>query len=239
MDRKNGNINNTNNREVSADQSIAEINPALLPILIAKNPVTDIDEKTVDFKYYNSFNFSKLASSFKNGKITLGVTSTNKGEGKTLVASNMAVSLASGYQQKTLLVDMNFNHPSLHTVFNTELTPGVAEAIIHKKIGVLPTGIRDLYLLTAGDCKELKPGIEHTLILRQILYTLKNKFDFVIIDMSSILPVKDFPVHFINEIDGLITVIDNKSTKKGDFKKIFKHIEETQFVGYIFNRYQK
>ncbi len=218
---------------------ITKADTTLLPVKITPDVVTSVDHKIIDAKYYNSFNFSKLADAFSNGKITLGITSATRGEGKTLVAANMAVSLASGYRQRTLLVDMNFSRPQVHKVFGTTLSPGMAEAISLEKIRVLPSGINNLFLMTAGDSQSLTPGIEHTLTLRQILYTLKNKFDFVIIDMNSILPIKDFPIHFINEIDGLISVIDRKNTKKGEFQKIFDHLDESHFIGYIYNRVDK
>ncbi len=218
---------------------ITKAETTLLPVKVVPDGATSVNRKIIDSKYYNSFNFSKLAEAFSNGKITLGITSATRGEGKTLVAANMAVSLASGYRQKTLLVDMNFSRPQVHNVFGTTLSPGMAEAISMEKIRVLPSGIDNLYLMTAGDIERLTPGIEHTLVLRQILYTLKNKFDFVIIDMNSILPIKNFPIHFINEIDGLINVIDRKNTKKGDFEKVFNHLKESQFVGYVYNRVDK
>lgn len=223
---------------VLMDDNISVEDTARLPVHISPGSVTSIDRKIIDQKYYNSFNFSKLAPLFGNSKMTIGVTSANRNDGKTLVAANMAVSLASGYKQKTLLVDMNFKNPNLHSIFGTQLTPGMAEAIYFQKIRVIPTSVSNLYLMTSGDSNKLTPGIEHTLIIRQILFALKNSFDFVIIDMGSILPITDFPVHFINEIDGLISVIDSQRTKKGEFKKIFKHLDKSQFIGYVFNRFE-
>ena len=210
----------------------------LMPVYVSKEKLTTVDPKTVALKYYNSFNFSKLAVTFDNTKMTIGITSANRNDGKTLVAANMAVSLASGYNQKTLLVDMNFRHPKLHKVFGTNQCPGMAEAIAFKKVRVVPTGVNNLFLMTAGDSKRA-PGIEQTLLLRQILSSLRNKFDFVIIDMGSIYPIEDFPIHFINEIDGLIGVIDSRKTKKADFKRMFKHLDESQFIAYVFNRVEK
>ena len=208
-----------------------------LPVHVSPQKLTTIDGKVIAMKYYNSFNFSKLASTFKD-KMTIGITSTNRNDGKTLVAANMAVSLATGYKQKTLLVDMNFKNPKLHTIFGTNQYPGMAEALAYKKVRVVPTSVNNLYLMTAGDSK-LNPGIEQTLLLRQILSALRDEFDFVIIDMGSIYPIEDFPVHFINEIDGLIGVIDSKKTKKVDFKRIFKHLDESQFIAYVFNKVHK
>ncbi len=209
-----------------------------LPVHVSTEVLTAVDPKTIAKKYYNSFNFSKLAETFSKDKMTIGITSANRNDGKTLVAANMAVSLASGYKQKTLIADMNFRHPSLHEIFGTNQKPGMAEAIAYKEARVVPTSINNLFLMTAGDGK-LSPGIEQTLVLRQLLSVLRNEFDFVILDMGSIYPIEDFPAHFINEIDGLIGVIDSRKTKKEDFKKIFKHLDESQFIAYVFNRVNK
>lgn len=224
-------------RTVRPEDSLTRFDDANhLPVLISSDATTRIDRRTIDAKYYNSFNFSKLAASFGDDRMTIGITSANRGDGKTLVASNIAVSLATGYKQKTLLIDMNFEHPGLHHVFGSEQSPGMAEAIAFQKIPVVPSGIDHLYLMTSGDSKSHTPGIEHTLLFRQILMTLKSKFDFIIIDMPSILPIKGFPVHFINEIDGLISVVDTTRTKKSAFGRIFKYIDESRFIGYVFNK---
>jgi len=245
-----GQENNTS--EIGEDKNTSEVNqdnysyefgqnkivirePAF-PVLYLPERESKIDEKCISKKYYNSFNFSKLASTFKDSKMTIGVTSASRRDGKTLVAANMAVSLASGYNQKTVLVDMSFGNPDLHRVFGKDLTPGLSDAIASEEIRVLPSGIKNLFVMTAGSSKDLTPGIEHTLILRQILFALKSKFDFVIIDMGPIIPISRFPIHFINEIDGLIGVIDSQKTKRKEFNKIFKHVDESQFIGYVFNR---
>jgi Mrp family chromosome partitioning ATPase len=208
----------------------------LLPVCISKDALVRLDEKTVSWKHFNSFNFSKLSAAFGKVNISIGITSANRGEGKTLVASNMAVSLTRGYQRRTVIVDMNFNNPTLHKIFGADQYPGVAEAIKYNNIRVTPTAIQNLFIMTAGDCKGFKPGIEHTLVLREILTALKEEFDFVIVDLSAILPVHNFPAHFVNEIDGLIHVVNAQSTKKGDLNKVFKHLDERRFLGYIFNK---
>ena len=225
------------NIEVYGNDRIA-ISKGLLPIHVSAESLTTMDHKIVAKKYYNSFNFSKLADTLDNTKMTIGITSANRSDGKTIVAANMAVSLASGYKQKTVLVDMNFRHPKLHEIFGATLYPGMTEAIASKNVRVVPTSVENLYLMTAGDSKQA-PGIEQTLPLRQVLSSLRYKFDFVIIDMGSIYPIEDFPIHFINEIDGLIGVIDSKKTKKADFRKIFKNLDESHFIAYVFNRVDK
>ncbi len=210
-------------------------NPSLVPMVISDGKLNEIDTTVVSRKFYNKFNFSKLSA--RNGNLALGITSANKQEGKTLVAANMAVSLARAYRQRTVLVDLNFGNPQLHKIFGAGLKPGLAEAMRKRMMRVIPTLVDDLYLLPAGDILHYSPGIEDTITLREILYTLKNEFDFIIADMSSIFPIGEFPLHFVNEVDGLINVIDAKNTKKDELEKIYKHIDERRFIGYVFNRF--
>ena len=207
----------------------------LLPVKVSNSVVAIPEDGVIKSQHINSFNFLKLSSSFDLSKKTLGITSVNAGDGKTKTAANMATSLAMGYQRKTLLIDFNFLNPSLHKVFDTKQEPGLADTLQEKSIRISPTAVKNLFLMTAGNCSEINPGIKHTLILRHILKSLKDVFEFIVIDMPSILPLKEFPIHFINEIDGLINVIDAKRTKKTDYDKALKYIDENRFLGYIFN----
>src|ERR1041385_5501075 len=71
---------------------------------IAVNPARGktVDDAVVKFKYYNSFNYSLLNREHENVNLTVGITSPKPGEGKTLVACNLAVSLALGSQKETV-----------------------------------------------------------------------------------------------------------------------------------------
>lgn len=212
---------------------------SLVQMSISKQQLRTVDPNYVREIFYNNFNFSKLANRNANLKLALGITSANKQEGKTLVAANMAVSLARAYRQRTVLVDLNFKRPQLHKVFGARIKPGLVEAMQHNKLCVNPTKIKNLYLLTAGDIYSYSPGIQDTIALREVLFTLKNEFDFIIVDMCSIFPIEEFPIHFINEVDGLLTVIDAQNTKKNHLKNIYKHIDERRFLGYIFNKFSE
>lgn len=211
---------------------------SLVQISVSKQQLRSVDPQYIQERFYNNFNFSKLANRNSSPKLALGVTSANKQEGKTLVAANMAVSLARAYRQRTVLVDLNFENPTLHKIFGGRIKPGMVEAMQHNKLCVSPTQIKNLYLLTAGDVFSYKPGIQDTIALREVLFTLKNEFDFIIVDMSSVFPLENFPIHFINEVDGLLTVIDAQNTKKKELENIYKHIDERRFLGYIFNKFE-
>lgn len=245
MDESKSNITPSKSEEIELVEDIfnkSSIEPSftfdasLLPVTISDDRLEYVDTQIVSPKYYNNFNFAKLSKKYNDLNIVLGITSANKGEGKTLVASNMAVSLAKGYHQRTVLVDLNFKNPQLHNIFGSPVGPGLVEALENRILRINSTSIDNLFLLSAGANASYQPGIKDTLALREILYTLKCEFDFIIVDMSAVFPFEEFPIHFINEIDGLVTVVDTQHTRREHLKKIYNHIDENRFVGYIFNK---
>ena len=87
-------------------------------IILKPEIASDINEGFIDFQFYNCFNYSLLSADGKSVNLTLGITSANPGEGKTLVACNLAVSLAMGYGKETVLVDLNLEEPRIHDICN-------------------------------------------------------------------------------------------------------------------------
>ncbi len=125
---------------------------------------------------------------------TIMVTSAVGGEGKTTLASNLAMSLARA-GRRTLLVDCDLRRPSAHQLFEQTLQPGFSEVALREV--ELPDALRptttdpNLFLLPAGHwdrevIQELaKSGITG------IFEKLREEFDFVIVDSHPVLPATD------------------------------------------------
>ena len=207
-----------------------------LPMSISLKKADSVDTRVISSKYFNSFNFFNLPSAFQQSKVAFGIISANKGEGKTLVASNMAVALARAYKQKTVIVDLNFKSPQLHNIFGVHKGPGIVDAILDDKLTVAQTEFEHLYLLPIGGDERYTPNIDDGSVLHNIISTLKTEFDFIIVDMFPIFPTKNSPIIFANVLDGLIGVIDTQKTKKEEINRIYRHVNEDQMAGYIFNK---
>lgn len=217
-------------------KSIWKPDHSLMPIRIDEKRSTYIDSSVVHQKYYNNFNYSKLPQEYKKLNLTLGVTSARSGEGKTHIAANLATSFAVGYQKNTVLIDLNIKNPSIHKIFDIDPNPGLSEALKNKEIRLVQSLHDHLYLLPIGDVNDYSLGLSDILAIRDMICTLEEQFDFVVVDMSPILPITDFPVLFANEVDGLLTVIDTTRTKHSDINEIFRHINKDQVTGFIFNK---
>jgi len=212
-----------------------QLRKAVKKIVVSPTQGNFIDDKVIQKKFYNSFNYSMFPDEQKYD-MTIGVTSSKKGEGKTLIAANLAVSLALANQKKTVLVDLDFKNPDLHKIFGTDLKPGLIESMKNGSVYLTQTKIDQLYLLSAGNNDEMSIDLDNILSIRKILDSLKSEFEIIILDMTSIYPVEDFPAVFVNEIDGLLVVIDTKKTKFDDVDRVFKHITRDQTMGFVFNR---
>lgn len=215
-----------------------------------------VDERIIKYRYFNSFNFSVLGAAGKNLNLTMGITSAKRGEGKTLVACNLAVSLALGLQKKTVLVDLNFAKPRLHDVFGVENGPGLAEGFTNGSIHVSRTSIEHLFVLSAGvlplfhdpaassvnpDGSVMRGSAKPLLSLdqlssfRDVIYSLEQEFEFIIVDMPPV-GADEIPVLFTNQLNGLLIVVDQGRTRKEDLDSMFQKINEGQVLGFVFNR---
>ena len=219
-----------------SNKSIWKPDQSLMPIVVSETRSNFIDPKVVHQKYYNSFNYSKLPQEYKKMNLSLGVTSARSGEGKTHIAANLATSFAVGYKKKTVLVDLNIKNPSIHKIFDIDPNPGLTHTLKNREIQLTQSMHDQLYLLPIGDVNDYSLGLSDILAIRDLICTLEEQFDFIVVDMSPILPITEFPVLFANEVDGLITVVDSKTTKQSDMKEIFRHINEDQITGFVFNR---
>lgn len=221
------------------------------PVTISPFKTRRVDPETVAFKYYDSFNYSVLTNEYKNIRLTLGVTSANPGEGKTLVASNLAVSLALAHEKKTVLVDLNVRCPRIDAVFGTPQGPGLVEALRGDEITVWPTQIEYLSVLPVGGGHTVSarkpaspfkkpqgaPAVRLSQLseFRDVLYSLEQEFEFIIVDVPAING-RDFPILYAGQLEGLIVVIDSLRTKKSDLERMFRVVNEKQVLGFVFNR---
>ncbi len=121
------------------------------------------------------------------------VTSAMSGEGKTWLATQLAMGLARA-QRRTVLVDFDLRQPALDGALGLPLGPGVCEALRGEgEIAqmVQPTDTEFFSVVTAGSWnRQVLPALANGSVA-PLLDQLRENFDFVIIDSSPLLPVVD------------------------------------------------
>ena len=130
----------------------------------------------------------------KGGKV-VGMVSALPGEGKTTVAASLADFLArSG--NRTLLVDADLRNPSLSRMLGYADAPGLLDVVANQ------TPFDDLVITDSKhkfdflpSATRIKPSNSSDILsspaMKQLLKSVKSKYDYVLIDLPPILPVVD------------------------------------------------
>jgi capsular exopolysaccharide synthesis family protein len=126
-------------------------------------------------------------------KKKLLITSSIAGEGKSFIASNLALSLAmSG--KKVVLIDADLRSPKTSSIFSLEEEPGLAEYLEGKvKLNsiIKDGGVKNLHVIPAGSSTVNATELLINGNLNEFFTYLEQLFDYVLIDTSPVDPVTD------------------------------------------------
>ena len=116
--------------------------------------------------------------------VVLAVSSPSAGDGKSLVASNLALAFASS-GSRTLLVDGDVRRGGLHTTFEVPVTPGLVEYLA-STAGlddiVKATPAENLFVIPRGARQKRAPELLVSDLMAALILAMRRQFDVVIID---------------------------------------------------------
>jgi polysaccharide biosynthesis transport protein len=116
--------------------------------------------------------------------LVCGITSPEQADGKSLVASNLALAFAeAGY--KTLLIDADTRRGALHEVFSLQRRPGLIEVLsgeVPRSDVLHATSQERLTLLPCGGRRTTNPELVASAALPRLLGELVQEFSVIIVD---------------------------------------------------------
>ncbi len=131
----------------------------------------------------------RLADDLRHIRV-LAVTSASSHEGKTSVASQLAISISHATKEKTLLVDGDMRSPDVHRVFGLHTEPGLEDVLCGDcdlAEAIVTEWSENLHVLPAG-----KLGVNpHRLLAngtaRRLFAELTQQYRYVIVDTPPVL----------------------------------------------------
>ena len=121
------------------------------------------------------------------------VTSSVPGEGKTTVASCLATS-QSAAGRRTVLIDADTRRPSCHELFGIARQPGLVDVLTGTATVddvLVENESAGLFILPAGSPSPNAPNLLESEKMQQLLETLNERFDFIVIDSPPVLATTD------------------------------------------------
>lgn len=139
---------------------------------------------------------TNLQFMLENGKKVVLVTSTISGEGKSFVSSNLAISL-SLLGKKVVIVGLDIRKPGLNKVFNIpKREVGITQYLANPEKNLMdlvqPSDVsKNLFILPGGTVPPNPTELLARDGLDKAIETLKQNFDYVIMDTAPVGMVTD------------------------------------------------
>src|SRR5262249_44811582 len=136
------------------------------------------------------------------------ITSAGTGEGKSTTAANLAICLAQA-DRSVLLVDADLRRPVLHTMFRQPSTPGLSSYLAGDAPSdavVIKTSTPNLSLVPCGPTPPNPSELLGSRRMNELLQTMSERFDMVILDTPPVLAVSDACV-LVPAVDGVLLVV--------------------------------
>jgi capsular exopolysaccharide synthesis family protein len=207
-----------------------------LPII---HEVSAQNRSIIQEQIFNLRTNLKFVLAEQNGAATVMITSSVSGEGKTFISAHLANALTVG-GKKVVLVEMDLRKPKLSRSIGQDNTIGLTNYIIGNKtaeeiIKKIPDK-EGLYLVSSGPIPPNPVELIEGKRMTELLVLLKERFDYIIIDISPIGIVSDAK-SISPYVDCTLFVVRYNFTLKSRLVAVAENLNEVfrKKKGIIFN----
>jgi receptor protein-tyrosine kinase len=165
------------------------------------------------------------------------VSSAVPAEGKTFVATNLAISMAKS-GRSVLLIDSDMRNPNVAALLGLENSVGVMTVLLGRSTleQAIQEHVSGVSFLGTGPQPPNPAEVLDTQAMRDLLATVRAEYDAVIIDAPPILPVADSAI-LATEVDGTLLLAHHGSTSREQLRQAVARITSVggRLIGTILN----
>lgn len=171
-------------------------------------------------------------------KQTIVVTSSVPDEGKTFVATNLAIAIAKG-GRSVLLLDADLRNPGAAQLLGLENSVGLVSVLLGR--ATLEQAIQPhasgLSFLGTGPRPPNPAEVLDAQVMRDLLSDVRRAFDVVILDAPPLLPVADAAI-LLTEVDGALLLVRHGTTHRDHLTRAVTRVEAVggKLLGTVVNR---
>ena len=186
---------------------------------------------------------------------TIAITSASPQEGKTVVALNLAVTMAQA-GMKTLLVGSDLRKPSLARILGIEAGPGLSDVLLGNcqwretvrtitdllmgEMGldevIMTPGLDNLHFVTAGAIPPNPAELIESEHFDRFVEETKSEYDMIIFDTAPILSAVD-AIFIGTKVDGMLLLYRVGAVSRGLLRRAMSQLEQvkSRVIGAVLN----
>lgn len=230
------------------ESELALKNLGKIPLIKTKNKlIIENEKKSLLISFRNLRSNIQFINVNNKEKNTILVTSSRKSEGKTTIASNLAISFAET-GKKVVLIDTNMNSGNIDKMFNLPNDLGLSNYLsgidengveINERINkfIKDTTIKNLNIITSGT---IPPNSSELLAMpkfEEMLKDLSVFYNIIILDGSQVLNATDALI-LARLANSTLIVSNYKKTKKDELWHTKRDIQNVggRIIGIVINK---
>ena len=202
-----------------------------------------LDPKSMGLQCFKMLRAKLFTNDLRVRPRSIMVTSPQPLDGKTTVATNLAIAISRGIGEHVILVDCDLRKPSIDRLLGLKVNIGLREYL---EVGtsvapyLVKTPVKKLTVLTAGKSTDNPAELLSSEKMRLLVEELKARYEdrYVIFDAT--------PAKFAAEttflasmMDGVLLVVRSGKTDKDLILETIENIGRKKILGVIFNASQE
>lgn len=210
-----------------------------LPRSADSRPIMIRSPNGAEAEQYRKVRSSLRFASASHAITSLAVTSSIPGEGKSTIATNLALAIAETGAH-VLLIDADLRRPRVAEYLQVENAVGLTSVLVdgvHLADAVHSLGTSRLDVLAAGEIPPNPAELLASVRMQELLTAASQYYDFIVIDTAPILSVADAAV-LAQRVDSTLMVVDAKSVTRKQLAQSLDTLESagTHIAGIVLNR---
>jgi capsular exopolysaccharide synthesis family protein len=204
-----------------------------------ESPMINKGVPTTFAESFRAVRTNVLFSSADQGSRSIAITSTAPGEGKTIVAANLAIALGQA-GQRVLLIDADMRKPRVHAVFGKPQEPGLSNVLsgnARSSEAVHKTTVSGLWVMPAGLLPPNPAELLGSKRFSDFVTAVMQHFDWIVLDTPPVMAVTDSSL-VAHLTSGVVFVVGAEMASRHAIQRSLEQLDRAhaKFFGTVLNR---
>ncbi len=213
----------------------------LNPATLKSNRCIALDSQAPELDAYRVLRTQILQKTRDGGGNTIMITSAVPGEGKTVTAINLSITLAREFQQTVLLVDCDLRNQMVHRYMGYESTGGVIDYLLNDRPMselIIWPGVEKLTVVSGGRNMTESSELLGSERMQNLVEDLRSRYPsrYVIFDMPAVLDGAD-ALAFAPLVDHIVITVREGTTPYEQIKQTIELLPPGKLLGLVLNRH--